>query len=50
VIAGVCAYRDSKRELIRGFVEGKSVPAGIPRPSVHAGGFILGELKRATSI
>ncbi len=36
MIARVCAYRDLKCELIRGYVEGKSAPAGIPRPPVHA--------------
>jgi hypothetical protein len=35
VIARVCAYRGLKRELIRGYLEGKSVPAVIPRPPVH---------------
>jgi hypothetical protein len=32
VIARVCAFRDLKRELIRGYVEGKSAPADTPGP------------------
>ena len=32
MIARVCAYTDLKRELIRGYVEGKSAPADTPGP------------------
>jgi hypothetical protein len=35
------AYRDLKRELIRGFVEGNSAPAGFPRPPGQPGGFFV---------
>jgi hypothetical protein len=41
VINQVYASRDLKRELIRGFVKGKSAPAGIPRPPGPLGGFFL---------
>ena len=41
MIVRVCAYTDLKRELIRGYVEGKSAPTGIRKPPGQLGGFFI---------
>ena len=41
MIVRVCASRDLKRELIRGYVEGKVGTQPILRPAGHAGMFRL---------
>ena len=39
MIVPVCASRDLKSELIRGYLEGRQAPAHTPGPPAYPGGF-----------